>query len=52
MFQTINSLSYNKTVGFISSSLKAHSIKAEIANINIIINVYIQLEKKNDPENI
>lgn len=51
MFQTINSLNSNKTVGFTSSNLEVHSVKDGISNINIIINVYIQLEK-NDPENI
>lgn len=51
MFQTINSLNSNKTVGFTSSNLEVHSVKDGISHINIIINVYIQLEK-NDPENI
>lgn len=39
------------TVGFISSSLEAHSAKDEICNLNVIINVYTHLEKKG-PENI
>lgn len=51
MFQTINSLNSNKTVGFTSSNLEVHSVKDGISHINIIINVYIQLEK-NDPGNI